>query len=86
MLTTFILKWSLSIITAPFTYLPTMPSLGLNSLATTITGSSYWPNLGWINNYIPVGEAVGLITTLVAIFTVMYLVKAAIWLWNTIKP
>jgi hypothetical protein len=85
-LVTFILKWALAIVTAPFALLPTIGSLGLNTLATTITTSSWWPPLGWANNYFPISEAIAMITFLVTVFVVMYLVKAAIWLWNTIKP
>jgi hypothetical protein len=86
MLTTFVLQWAMAIITAPFTLLPTIAPLGINALATTITTSSEWPGLGWINNYFPLSEAIAYISFLVTIFIVMYLVKTAIWLWETIKP
>ncbi len=63
--------------------LPTAGSgLGINTLATTITSSSYWPNLGWANDYFPVDLAITLIGfTITAMFT-MFTIRIALWLYH----
>jgi hypothetical protein len=86
MLINFVLNAVISVLAAPFTLLPTGSSLDINSAATTLTGSSFFPSLGWANDYFPLTEFVGLLTIALSTWLITYLIKFALWIWNTVKP
>ena len=62
--------------------LPVGNTLNLTTDALAITTSPYWPQLGWINNYIPIDQAVAAFTTIIGAWTVIYLIRIGLWLWN----
>lgn len=80
----------LAIILTPLNFiinqLPTEPGLGLNTLATTITTSTFWPHLGWANDYFPLTEFAAYLAITLTVFAVAYLIRIFIWLWDTVKP
>jgi hypothetical protein len=81
-ITSFIITGLLSAISIIFGPLPSGSSLNLTTQAATITTSSYWPQLGWLNNYIPVDQAVAALTLIITTWGVVYLIRIGIWLWN----
>jgi hypothetical protein len=86
MLTTFILNSIIDVIAGPLSLLPTESSLNINSLTGTLTSSAFFPNLGWANNYFPLDEFGTLLTIALTTWLITYLIKFALWIWNTIKP
>jgi hypothetical protein len=86
MLINFLLNAVISILAAPFTLLPTGTSLDINSAASTLTSSSFFPHLGWANDYFPLDEFVILLGIALSTWVIVYLIRFAIWVWNTIKP
>ncbi len=57
---------------------PSVP--GLNSLATTVVGESWFGYLGWVNDYIPLDAMVAAALMVVGVWSVMWVVKLVIWL------
>ena len=86
MITNFLLNGILTILTAPLALLPHEPSLGIATGASTLTSSSFFPHLGWANDFFPLSEAIAMIGIAAATFLVIYVIKLALWLWDTIKP
>ncbi len=82
MITSFIITGLLSTLTIIFTPLPSGSSLDLTTQAQAITTSAYWPHLGWINNYIPLDQAVAAFTLIISTWGIVYLIRIGIWLWN----
>lgn len=39
---------------------------------------------GWLNKYFPVTEAIVILGTVLSIYTVMYGIKFALWIWSKI--
>jgi hypothetical protein len=39
---------------------------------------------GWLNKYFPVTEAVALLATVLTVYTGMYVIKFALWVWSKI--
>jgi hypothetical protein len=77
----------LNLIWAPihgiFNLLPTAGAgLGINTLATTITTSSYWPSLGWANNYFPLDLTVNLFTVLLGVYFTLLGIRVVVWVYH----
>jgi hypothetical protein len=62
-----------------FGELPTTPTLGLNTLAGTITGTSFFDHLGWLNSYWPVSESLDALGVLIGVIVIMFLVRILLW-------
>lgn len=84
-----ILNVLLTIIEAPILalidLLPHGAGLGLNTLATSIVGSSYWPQLGWANDYFPLDTAITCIELILATAIIMVTLQMATWIYDKIR-
>jgi hypothetical protein len=56
--------------------------LGLNCQAQSITSSSQWPQLGWLNNYLPLDQMVLAAQLLITTVLVTLVIRIGIYLWN----
>jgi hypothetical protein len=82
MITTAILNGLLSLINLVLSPLPTGSSLNLSTQATALTTSSLWPHLGWLNDYLPVDQAVTAFTLILSTWGIIYLIRIGLWIWN----
>jgi len=57
---------------------PTVP--GLNSLATTVVGESWFNGLGWVNNYLPLTDILSAFGIVLAVWGAVWIVKVILWL------
>lgn len=82
MITNFLLTFLITPVVALIQLLPSGSGLGLNTLATTITGSSYWPALGWANDYFPINTAITCITVIISVLVIMTTIQIGMWLFH----
>ena len=82
MITTTIVNLLLFPIQALFDTIPQHAGFGLNTLAQTITSSSYFPNLGWINDYFPLDTAMTALAYILSTIAIMLIANIAIWIYH----
>jgi hypothetical protein len=83
MVTDLLLNLVLAPIAALFHHLPGIGAgLGMHSLATTITTSSFWPDLGWANNYLPLDLAATLMGILITTTITMLGIRVTLWVYH----
>jgi hypothetical protein len=74
-----ILALILSIFTLPFALLPSGPALGINGYAQNVVNDGFFRHLGWVNNYLPLDQAVTAIGILLTLLGVMWTVRILLW-------
>jgi hypothetical protein len=62
-----------------FGALPTSPTLGVNAQATNVVNGGLFTHLGWANAYFPVDAAVTGIGVLLALVTVIMVIRVVLW-------
>lgn len=76
----------LTVVTAPIlaliSLLPTGSDLGIHAFATSLTTSSYWPHLGWPNDYIPLDTAVTCMGLILTTAAVMLVIQITLWIYH----
>jgi hypothetical protein len=75
------------LIEAAFYFLPSTPTLGLNTLMTTATttsgaGHTLFSYLGWANSYFPISDMITAIGYLVTLYGVMLVVNVSFWFYH----
>jgi hypothetical protein len=82
MITSALINLILVPITAVLSLLPSGTPLNLNTQMQNITNTSYWPKLGWINNYIPLDQMTAAATIIIAALGITLTIRVAIYIWN----
>jgi hypothetical protein len=62
--------------------LPTGTTSSLTTAVSNLTSSSFWPDLGWANNYLPLDQAITALGLLLTLFAITYVVQVAIWVYH----
>jgi hypothetical protein len=57
---------------------PSVP--GINSLATSVVAGGWFGHLGWVNDYLPLGEILTAFGVVLAVYTAMWVVRITLWL------
>jgi len=68
------------LVTATFGALPTSPSLNLTTHMTDIVSTNPFGAVAWLNNYVPIDQALDGIAVILSLLTVMWLIRLVLWI------